>query len=66
MGMNSGAISGVEKVAGGDKPRVNRTQFAEGFDNFINKLRSGQPVIGNLLNGQNQAPVSDQNAIKLL
>lgn len=65
MGMNSGAISGVDKISRNDKPQVNKIAFADGFNNFMNKLRSGQPVIGNILNGQVPAP-SEQNAIKLL
>jgi len=52
MGMDSAPISGVGPIGKKDKPAVNKLQFADGFNHFMNKLRSGQPVIGNILNGQ--------------
>ena len=52
MGMDSAPISGVGRIDRKEKPAQNKIQFASEFNNFMNKLRSGQPVIGNLLNGQ--------------
>ena len=62
MGMDSAPISGVGRIDKKDKPFYNKLQFANGFDNFMNKLRSGQPVIGNFLNGQD--PQATQQAFK--
>lgn len=62
MGMD--AISKIDRIDRSDKPQVNKISFADGFDNFMNKLRSGQPVIGNLLNGQAVPPQADQQAFR--
>ena len=62
MGMD--AITGIERIERKDKPQVNRTAFADGFNNFMDKLRSGQPVIGNILNGQVVPPQADQQAFR--
>ena len=50
--MDSAPVSGVGRIDRKEKPNYNKLQFADGFNNFMNKLRSGQPIIGNILNGQ--------------
>lgn len=51
--MGNDAISGIGKIDRNDKPAVNKIQFGNGFNNFMNRLRSGEPIIGNLLNNNN-------------
>ena len=63
MGMD--AISRIEAGERKYKPQINHLTFADGFNNFINKLRTGsEPIISNLLNGQAVPPQADQQAFR--